>query len=285
MFQVKQSRSEEIDVELEGVTAQPPPPSKLSAAGAGDINLVPDGMDDNDDAAEAEEKRTSFMSRLASPLVNKKTATAVALFGVVGTSVVVGVAIGGAAEYKQQQNAFVAIAINGGGGANHSKAGKSGSFCEPASVITCGETFTNEVILSDNLICTDVIDTNTPNTQLRRLNAAIKVEGANAVIDCKGHTISQITSKSAAACATNPGFALTPSDNRKQMKKDCDLYYQAGIILLDGATAINCKVEQFYEGFLVVNGVEVKKSEAYGNVRGVYSRFRSRALWYRHEDF
>ena len=113
MFQVKQSRSEEIDVELEGVAAQPPPPSKLSAAGAGDINLVPDGMDDNDDAAEAEEKRTSFMSRLASPLLNKKTATAIAVFGIVGT--IMGVAIGGADEYKQQQNALAAI--NGGGGA------------------------------------------------------------------------------------------------------------------------------------------------------------------------
>jgi len=158
-----------------------------------------------------------------------------------------------------------------------SKAGKSGSFCEPEPVVTCGETFTNEVILSDNLICTDVIDATTPIPKLKTLNAAITVEGANAVIDCKGHTISQITSKSAAACATNPGVDLDPSASRRQMKNDCDLYYQAGIILLDGATAINCKVEQFYEGFLVVNGGEVKgkKSEAYGNKRGVYSRFES----------
>lgn len=45
-------------------------------------------------------------------------------------------------------------------------------------------------------------------------------------------------------------------------------YYQAGIMLEDGATAINCKVEQFYDGFLIVNGGEVKKSEASRNHRG-----------------
>jgi len=44
MSQVKQSRADEIDVELEGVVTHPPPPSKLSAAGAGDINLDIDAV-------------------------------------------------------------------------------------------------------------------------------------------------------------------------------------------------------------------------------------------------
>ena len=105
---------------------------------------------------------------------------------------------------------------------------------------------------------------------LTTLNAAIKVVGADAVIDCKDHAVRQLTSKSAASCEDSPGPSdVDPSDKRTTMKETCDLYYQVGIWLVDGASAINCKVEQFYDGFFVQNSGEVKKSEASGNRRGV----------------
>jgi len=83
-------------------------------------------------------------------------------------------------------------------------------------------------------------------------------------------TVRQLTSKSAASCEDSPG----PNDDetsieRKTMKKECDLFYQVGIWLIDGASAINCNVEHFYDGFFVQNSGEVKKSEASGNRRGV----------------
>ena len=207
------------------------------------------------------------MSKCASTsLVNKKTAAAVC---VMGFCVIVAVSLSGAAEHnrQQKQNALALAAINAN--AVGGKAGKSISFCAPAQAVTCGQTFTDEkVVLSDDLLCTDDVDDAT-NQILRTLNAAITVNGPDAIIDCKGHTIRQMTTLSAPACETSPGNDLDPSRDRRNMKLNCDLYYQAGIFLVNGATAINCKVEQFYDGFLIVDGGEVKKSEASRNHRGV----------------
>jgi len=66
-----------------------------------------------------------------------------------------------------------------------------------------------------------------------------------------------------------PYVTRDPSDDRKDMKEDCNIFYQGGILLRDGATAINCKVEHFYDGIIVLDG-EVKKSEVSGNRRGVF---------------
>eukprot|EP00985_Skeletonema_marinoi_P020917 scaffold12556_cov219-Skeletonema_marinoi.AAC.1 len=211
----------------------------------------PDQIDD--DAAKAkEERRASSMPKLASPSVNKKALVGCTVLGVVGT--IVGVAIGGAAEYKQQQNALAAI--NGGGGAQSPQ--QQGWQV-------------GLVVLTEDLSCTDRVD-DASDGVLTTLNAAIKVVGADAVIDCKDHTVRQLTSKSAASCEDSPG----PNDDetsleRKTMKEECDLFYQAGIWLVDGASAINCNVnvEHFYGGFFVQNSGDVKKSEASGNRRGV----------------
>ena len=224
----------------------------------------PDQIDD--DAAKAkEERRASSMPKLASPSVNKKALVGCTVLGVVGT--IVGVAIGGAAEHKQQQDALAAI--NGGGGTNPSKSGKSGPFCDTEPSVVCGQTVTGTAVLNEDLFCTDLIDCSTPDVVTKTLNAAIKVVGADAVIDCKGHTVRQLTSKSAASCEYSPGALFTNSNKRKEMKEEYDLFYQAGIWLADGATAINCNVEHFYDGFLVQNGGEVKKSEASRNRGGV----------------
>jgi|SaaInl74LU_5_DNA_1037368.scaffolds.fasta_scaffold10804_1 hypothetical protein len=271
---IKQSDVDD-DVELERAVVHPPSTSNnlsamLSAAStsnlsavAGDMMFTLDGIDD--DAAEAkEERRASSMPKLAYLSVNKKALVGCTVLGVVGT--IVGVAIGGAAEYNQQQNALAAI--NGGGGTNPSKSGKSGPFCDTEPSVVCGQTVTGSAVLNDDLFCTDVVD-GASNDELKTLNAAIKVEGADAVIDCKGHTVRQLTSKSAASCEESPGPNFNDSNKRKEMKEACDLFYQGGIWLVGGATAINCNVENFYDGFLVQNGGEVKKSEASRNRSGV----------------
>lgn len=71
--------------------------------------------------------------------------------------------------------------------------------------------------------------------------AAIKLEGPNARIDCNGYTVRNVLEGS----------------------------YEYGILLIDGAMAINCNVEQFKYGFIVENGGEVKKSEASHSQIGV----------------
>jgi hypothetical protein len=108
------------------------------------------------------------------------------------------------------------------------------------------------------------------------LNAVIKLSGRDARIDCKGHTIRQVAEdfgKSAVKCTTRTGSPFQDNNERAHMKLDCNIYYQVGILLEDGATAINCKVEHFYDGFMVLNGGEVKNSEASRNSCGVFIQY------------
>lgn len=270
LFQVKQSNDEEFDVEgFEDAddthsSPSPPPPSIFSAAGDDvDVNNNVKTTDDDDDGS------TSFASNRAY-FVNKKTVIAAfstVLVISVAVSVAVGLPINGAAGHNQEFQKSFAAALDG-------KAAKS-SFCEPEpeQVLTCGQTFTDEkVVLSDDLFCTDEVG-GAPTGVLKSLNAAIKIEGPDAVIDCKGHTISQRSSKNAAFCDKK----IVTRDEREDMKTECDLFYVYGIWLVDGATAINCKVEHFYYGIQITDGGEVKKkkSEVSGNRVGVSIRDNS----------
>ena len=143
-------------------------------------------------------------------------------------------------------------------------------FCEEDTIIECGATFTDEnIVLSHDLLCTDQVESATDD-ELKALNAAITLTGPNASIDCKGRTIRQIpTGQFAPGCQFGVGPPFELSDSRKEMKLNCRLYYQAGILLLNGATAVNCGVEQFYHGIYIVNGGDLKKSEISGNRFGV----------------
>ena len=253
MFQVKQSNDEEFDIERFDDNSSPPPPqSNLSAAAAG----AGDKVNDNDECADDGEAaaaggEASFISYLPCFSVNK-TIIAASTMLVIGVTVAAVVASmsNGAAGSSQFQKSF----------ATAGKAPKS--FCEPPA-ITCGQTFTDQkVVLSDDLFCTDDSAGATDS-----FNAAIKISGRNAVLDCKGHTISQRSTKNAAFC---DGSFLKA--NREATKKSCDLFYQNGIVLVDGATAINCKVEHFQTGIYVGKGGEIKKSEVSGNRIGVAVR-------------
>ena len=258
MFQVKQSNDEEFDIERFDDNS-PPPQSNLSAAASGDkVNDADAGADDGEAAADG--GGASFVSYIPCISVNKKTVIGVSTMLVIGVTVAAVVASmsNGAAGNSQIQKSF----------ATAGKAPKS--FCEPDQVITCGDTFTNEkVVLSDDLFCTDQV-AGTDDSVLEKTNAAIKVEGPNAVLDCKGHAIIQRSTKPAAACEEK----IDDKPKRVAMKKNCDLFYQFGIWLVDGATAINCKVENFYDGIRIADGGEVKgkKSEVSGNLYGVFVR-------------
>ena len=149
------------------------------------------------------------------------------------------------------------------------KAAKS-SFCEAEPDIACGETFTNEKVdLSEDLICKGDVKT-ASNPELRSLNAAITLVGPKAVLDCKGHSVRQVLTRNAAECKVNPGRDVNPSVDRRNMKLKCDIFYQAGILLKDGATTLNCKAESFYDGILLLNGGKAKNSEAARNSEGIF---------------
>ena len=154
------------------------------------------------------------------------------------------------------------------------KESKPDPFCD-VPAIQCGQTFTNEkVVLTGDLTCTDDVNDATEQV-LSTLNAAITLVGPDAVIDCKGHTVRQFSSGSAASCDKNPGRKrLNRSDRRKDMKLNCQIYFQVGIWLKDGATAKNCEAEQFYDGFLILNGGKVENSEAHWNKVGIFVQVR-----------
>ncbi len=260
-----------------------------------------------DDAADKEKGSCYFnsvKSSFASFLDSKKIAylfAATALLGV-GVGAIIGLSISGVVEqnHLQQQKTLAAIPGTGHGSGRsqtssysliHSKTGKVGKsassclsghdpvdkdgqdFCGNDEVIECGITFTNEeVVLSHGLFCTE--NDYSDDEELMELNAAITLSGPEASIDCQGRTIRQISQGLGlgSSCQTGLGIGdpFEPSNYRKEMKKNCYNFYQAGILLIDGATAINCNVENFYDGFLVLNGGEVRKSKTSGNVHGVF---------------
>ena len=274
MFQVNHNHSTEEEIDVERIDVHPP--SNLSASDD-DIIIVPDGIEDStmtegvhvDDATI---NRSSIASKLVSLLVNKKTAIAATTVMLLCAGAMIGVSINGAAENKQQKALAAINSIDGKAGKGKAGKSTSTSFCEPVAQVTaCGETFTESVVLSSDLFCTGDVDGATKE-ELKTMNAAIKLEGPDAIIDCKGHTVRQVAvdfGRSAVYCNSKPGFDLNPRRQRKLMKENCELYFQAGIWLANGATAINCKVEQFYDGFFVQDGGEVKESEVSRSYRGI----------------
>ena len=188
---IKQSQADpdRYDVELDHVVIH----SNPSDVAVEDIIIELDGIDD---AAGAKKERRSMAASL---LVNKKTAAAAAI-SVFSAGAIMGASIIGiGAEQKGQQKNALAAITNSDNSSN-SKSGKSASapFCEteePDSfAVNCGDIFNNNetVVLTQDILCTDNVADARP-IQLRNLNAAIKLEGAGAIIDCQGHTISQLT--------------------------------------------------------------------------------------------
>jgi hypothetical protein len=124
------------------------------------------------------------------------------------------------------------------------------SFGPPPITLTgCGESFTDtKVVLTDNLDCGGpLVGDQQPQP------CAVTLDGPGAEINCQGNTLSQV--------ATPPGYINGP--------------YRSGICLNDGATAINCNVEQFGNGIRVRNGSTVANSNLSpnSNWRGIVAFF------------
>ena len=150
-----------------------------------------------------------------------------------------------------------------------SKSSKSSVSCppEPTPDVECGKTYVDSTVtLGQNLVCNGNI-TEADGS----LNAALTLEGEKAVLDCQGFTISQETVRDGSAAAMDcPIFA--PAGNATailEMKKGCDLFYVAGVKLLDGAKMKNCNIQKFYFGGNVTDGGVIEDSEFSLNWLGV----------------
>mmetsp|Transcript_13209 Transcript_13209/g.16829 ORF Transcript_13209/g.16829 Transcript_13209/m.16829 type:complete len:402 (+) Transcript_13209:37-1242(+) len=151
--------------------------------------------------------------------------TAVVLFlslGIVIGGGIVGIAGHISSRDIQQQNA---VAIIREGPDNQGKAGKTPPPVVCGSTVQCGQTFTGEVKLTEDLYC----------PQTTSGNCAITLEGEDAVLDCNQYMI------------------------------DGDIRVGNGICLRNGASAINCNVQKFKDGIYVENGGEVNDCEVMFN--------------------
>ena len=158
-----------------------------------------------------------------------------------------------------------------------SKSSKSSSSTcppEPTKDVQCGNVYNSTatgeqvvVTLGGNLLC----DENITQADGKK-NAALTLSGEDTVLNCQGYTISQTTvnidgidegSAAAMDCDIFPSNA-----NRLAMKQECGLYYEAGVILEDGATMKNCNIQKFWTGGDIYDGGEIKNSEFNLNNRG-----------------
>eukprot|EP00985_Skeletonema_marinoi_P016618 scaffold8976_cov173-Skeletonema_marinoi.AAC.2 len=165
--------------------------------------------------------------RVASSLSNVSR-TAVVLFlslGIVIGGGIVGIAGHISSRDIQQQNA---VAIIREGPDNQGKAGKTPPPVVCGSTVQCGQTFTGEVKLTEDLYC----------PQTTSGNCAITLEGEDAVLDCNQYMID--------------GDDNSPGNGN-------------GICLRNSASAINCYVQKFLLGIYVENGGEVNDCEVMFN--------------------
>ena len=149
------------------------------------------------------------------------------------------------------------------------KDGKSSCPLEPTTGVECGNVYDSTagdeavVILGRNLLC----DENITEADGSR-NGALTLIGKGAVLDCQGYTISQTTDKGSAAALDCDILPFT-NTARLRMKQECGLFYEAGVILKDGATMRNCNIEKFWGGAGILDGGEIQDSEFSLNRRGV----------------
>ena len=124
------------------------------------------------------------------------------------------------------------------GGKSSSSNGKGSSqeeenTCNDPTTVVCGGTYTGQVTLEASLQC--------PGDDI----TAITMVGPNAVLDCAGNMIFN-------------GATTEPSSG------------SFGILLVNGATAMNCLVEGFGDGVYMNGGNNVlKDSKVFGNADGI----------------
>jgi hypothetical protein len=151
-----------------------------------------------------------------------------------------------------------------------SKSSKSSSSCfpEPTPDVQCDNVYNSTagdnavVTLDQNLICEGNI---TEADGIR--HAALTLVGKDAVLDCQGYTVSQVTDSSAAAVDCSIEL-INPTEVLK-MQKECGFFYIFGVRLIDGASMVNCNTQKFWAGSAITNGGKIEDSEFSLNTRGV----------------
>ncbi len=154
-----------------------------------------------------------------------------------------------------------------------SKSSKSSVSCppEPTPDVQCGNVYNSTagdnavVILDQNLICEGNI---TEADGIR--NAALTLVGKDAVLDCQGFTVSQVTSNGkGSAAALDCSIDLINPTEVLRMKKECGFFYIFGVRLIDGASIVNCNIQKFWAGSVITNGGKIEGTEFSLNTRGV----------------
>ena len=128
----------------------------------------------------------------------------------------------------------------------------------------CGETYTEGIItLGQDLICNENI-TEVDNS----LNAPITLDGP-VVLDCNGHTISQVTESIGSAVECVPSGTLPRGKRNLDIKQTCGLFYYNGIIVTGGATVRNCNIQKFYRGAVIYGEGSIEDSDINLNAIGM----------------
>ena len=227
-------------------------PSSLSQLQDDSICFSNSVEDKDDDTAEDEEGEADNKKKKTG--TGKLVCTILAGIAAITTAVVAGVSVSSSNRRAQSQLSTSLLA-------DPSKAGKAAPYCAPQ--ITCGQTFTDEVTLTEDLVCDDDIQP-ASNSVKRAKNCAITLDGDDAELDCNGFAVFQESSNG------NDAAVTCPSDTTKEEKTTCDLYYYRGICLKGNAKAKNCQgVENFIQGFHVEGGGEIEDALVSRNRIGI----------------
>ena len=136
----------------------------------------------------------------------------------------------------------------------------------PAPIDLCGESFTDRLTLSRDLFCQD-------DGGDEPQECAITLDGPEAELDCNGYKVYQAAPTANSAVNCDAFVNIEYDVDSIKVKQECGLTYIAGICLKNGAKAINCNVEQFFEGILVTDGGdgEVASSDVTSNRVGIFA--------------
>jgi len=114
-------------------------------------------------------------------------------------------------------------------------------YTPPDNTVTCGDVFTGFVKLTSNLVCDRGARTADGDPYDGRSVQAITLDGPGSLLDCDGNTI------------------MMPVATFQGGEEE-----SAGIVLKNGAKAINCNVVGFATGVLMENGNNVLKNSMVG---------------------
>jgi len=153
------------------------------------------------------------------------------------------------------------------GAAKSSKRGKSSKQSKNRSV-QCGDIVHRKISLRDDLVC----EGSGENDGIP--NAAITLDGPEAVLNCKGLKITQDVADGAAtgcdALDFYRGNLETDPTKVKDIKNNCFLHFLYGFRLLNGAKAKGCNIEKFLVGaYFGLEAEELRDVTASKNVYGV----------------